>query len=842
MMYAEQAKHIREYTKRILKTNVASFASVGLDPELFQNKYFKKDLLLHGVKAYMHLEEKEPYVFVQKEDRLSLFLEFCNLLNSDDFLVEIINHEMVFTLDNLTIYSAVSDMFRNFKFKAEFITVRCGDIEEKLSIKDYRKLPKLLKSIKKKVKRLPSANQLPEVKPALKAVPSSEVIVDAEILESEEVLTDIPEIEHIVVKEDQVLTPTSESPLVNYSYTEFNRFQSPNFKYWNQDTNVVALGRTSVGKTTVAEMHLSGPLLNGGKAVMISPLKSVTQQQYREWTSKEHAFSDYNVTLLTGDNKASVSKLNKSDLILMTSEMLGSKTRRPDQHKWVKEIKTIVVDEFHLIGVDGRGDSLEIGLMNLALINPDVKIVVLSATMPNVMDMAQFLGRLNKKKTAIVECDWRPVEVTPKFAKYSDAGKTSKIRNAEKLNKCLELVQEKPSEKFLIFVHSKFEGRELVKRLESEGIKSGFHNSSLNFSDRLKLELDFAKKDSDLRVLVSTSTLAWGVNLPARNVIIMGVQRGLELIHPMDIIQMIGRAGRIGIDTEGFATIICPDSVDYSLDLGNIQSTLLNEDKLLFHVVSVINNGLIQTVEEFANWFEKSLAYIQGERLDSNLVNKILNKLVEFQAVEIKNGKIVPTQMAAISSKFYMSPERIYRWKENFEEIFKKEIDHRDVAVAWALTGNIKEFDNGYVPKGLPIKKYLVDLAGFGLTTSRENAVYGLAIQKMIVKGHKRSLMNSALSAAMFALSTDVDRSLAALLQLNDLFGWGKQEFLESLAARIKYAIPKELLELTEIRGVGVRVAKKLYERGIATKEELYSNWEEVSDLLSDQVITQIAA
>jgi replicative superfamily II helicase len=96
----------------------------------------------------------------------------------------------------------------------------------------------------------------------------------------------------------------------------------------------------------------------------------------------------------------------------------------------------------------------------------------------------------------------------------------------------------------LIFCHDKNTGRQVLGMLKHEGIESFFHNADLELKERLEIEGKFADRENGIRVLVSTSTLAWGRTLPARNVIIVGVHRGLNDIDQLDVIQMAGRAGR----------------------------------------------------------------------------------------------------------------------------------------------------------------------------------------------------------------------------------------------------------------------------------------------------------
>ena len=112
-------------------------------------------------------------------------------------------------------------------------------------------------------------------------------------------------------------------------------------------------------------------------------------------------------------------------------------------------------------------------------------------------------------------------------------------------------------DKFLIFAHTKKTGEKMVQMLNAYKIDGEFHNADLTKEKRIELENKF-RNDKNFKVIVATSTLAWGINAPARRVIILGIERATQRIEPYNITQMVGRSGRLGIDTQGDAYVLLP--------------------------------------------------------------------------------------------------------------------------------------------------------------------------------------------------------------------------------------------------------------------------------------------
>lgn len=305
---------------------------------------------------------------------------------------------------------------------------------------------------------------------------------------------------------------TSDFAEYPYPFKKFNRLQTTivENKRYKKDVNVVMGASTSSGKTIAAELFMWQVLKQGKKVLYISPLKSLTQEKYEDWTQ---TFGDtYKICIMTGDYLASplrIKELGKADIITMTSEMVDSRTRKAgsEASTWISQVGLVILDESHIISTN-RGHAVEVGLMRFSKLNPHAKILFLSATLPNVVDFAVWLYKLNRKRTIVINSHWRPVTLNWHFIEFISEGKyqeqvTNKIKTA------ISIIKKKPKEKFLCFVHDKNTGRQLVYWLGRNGIKSFFHNAELSLADRLSIEKDFSKRKG-LRVLVATSTLAWG--------------------------------------------------------------------------------------------------------------------------------------------------------------------------------------------------------------------------------------------------------------------------------------------------------------------------------------------
>lgn len=365
---------------------------------------------------------------------------------------------------------------------------------------------------------------------------------------------------------DADVIPTNTFKLLKYPFSHFNRVQSTLLTHnvHRNDVNLVLGTATSSGKTVSAELCMARTLAKGDKVVYVSPLRALTQEKYEEWS--ETFGDDYDIGIMTGDYQltdARAREVNHSDILCVTSEMLDSRTRKYGSEKsaWIDDVRLVVVDESHIIGT-ARGHAVEAGLMRFTNLNPKARILFMSATMPNVMDFAKWLTVLNGKKTEVINSPWRPTPLTWHFPQYMEQGDYRRNQHA-KIQEAVNAViaPEREHEKCLLFVHDKTTGKELVRQLRGEGVVTEFHNADAPKETRKRIESEFKDPLGKIRVLVATSTLAWGVNVPAKNAIIVGTTRGINPVDLADIHQMAGRAGR-ALPPEYY--IQTPDSEVYS--------------------------------------------------------------------------------------------------------------------------------------------------------------------------------------------------------------------------------------------------------------------------------------
>ena len=363
----------------------------------------------------------------------------------------------------------------------------------------------------------------------------------------------------IKVGDQPTLVETKNYPYATFPFTHFNPVQSRVFDFYDKDCNGVIAAATSAGKTVVGEMFANHELaVRGGSFLYLCPLRALAQEKVDDWTDPAHPFSQKKVSICTGDYRLTperAKELGEAEVIIMTSEMLNHRCRnwKSEGSTFLKNIGTIVVDESHLLTVPGRGDHLEVGLMKLTKMNPKCRIVLLSATMPNVDEIAEWVSyNLTKRDTHVLVSQYRPCPLTIHFDNYNDDEKTYDRKEEAKPDRALEIIKYYPNDKFLVFAHTKRTGERMSKDLTAAGIQNEFHNADLVKDKRIALEKRF-KTDPALRVVVATSTLAWGVNLPSRRVIVLGVHRGMSEVATYDIFQMIGRAGRPSYDPAGDA-------------------------------------------------------------------------------------------------------------------------------------------------------------------------------------------------------------------------------------------------------------------------------------------------
>lgn len=290
------------------------------------------------------------------------------------------------------------------------------------------------------------------------------------------------------------------------SFSEYNVAQSAAIPFLDKDVNLVVAFSTAAGKTVLAECCFAYHLRTGEscRVAYVCPFRSLAAEKYREWKD-EPQLSKYGLVLGTGDTGAGLEEHMRARLAVVTTESFDSKTRSGRWAEWLGSMSCVVFDEAHLLSDRGRGGSLEASLMRFSKQNTGARLVLLSATMSNAMEVAKWVKSLNKKDTKCITSSWKPTEIHTNVVGIDGTG--------EKVEEAIKIVSGMSGRKVVVFVHSKVTGADLVKKLRARGIRSAFHNASLSSAKRKRIEEAFNDGESGLNVLVSTSTLGAGVNI-----------------------------------------------------------------------------------------------------------------------------------------------------------------------------------------------------------------------------------------------------------------------------------------------------------------------------------------
>ena len=642
---------------------------------------------------------------------------------------------------------------------------------------------------------------------------------------------------------------TADFPHMKFSCEWFNPLQTQFLPEVEKDNNVVVSGMTSSGKTTVAEMAISYTLGELRKyqpyttAGYISPLKALASEKEQDWTNIGHWFYQYNVSILTGDyilTDERKHELMAADIVAMSSEMLGSRIRRNDTEKnlWLSNLRVLIIDEVHLLSSEGRGGNLEVALLKFTQVNPNCRIVFLSATMPNVDELGAWLTKLNGKPTSIVKSDYRPVKLDYHFEpfEWDSAPWAYKVNEARKVNKVFDVLQQYPDDKFIVFVHGKKTGRDIAELLKNRGIPAEFHNADATKAKRDEIETSFkSREQGSLRVLISTSTLAWGINVPARRVIITGLHRGIQLVDALDVTQMCGRSGRVGLDKKGDAHILVRDcendpevqehDIEFCKKVEPVTSKIGTWQAVAFHLVSEIAEKNVKDITSALAWFDRTLANHQRLLGDAEkthaLIVEAFKALLNCGAIKkSKDEKTVEaTAIGKIASWFYFSPFDVSSWATNFRDITINDTVPSLKDISWAL-GNTDTSRATYATKNhdFEISSYLQNFN----RPLRGGADRACFVVYCLLTGH--SPKSSEYAAAMSSYRMDSDRICSAIMMLNSVGRYFKdskhpQVFYE-LPYRIKYGIDKGL-ELTILPGIGKVTAEQIMSRRVFSCKDL---------------------
>ena len=472
--------------------------------------------------------------------------------------------------------------------------------------------------------------------------------------------------------------------------------------------NLVLASPTASGKTLIAELCILKHVLEKhGKAIYLSPLRALASEKFKEFqrysTIKKSGGDHIRVGISTGDYDGSDPWLGRYDVILSTNEKADSLLR----HKapWMNELTLVVADEVHLLTEHSRGPTLEVVLTRLTEINPKIQVLALSATVRNAEEVGEWLH------AGSVTTEWRPVplregiylEGQVQFREGASrivAGQT----NSPPLDIALDVVSK--GGQALVFSETRRSAVEMGRkaalamkgqaqrpeqrsldaisnRILSTGEKTrlsealagqiltgaAFHHAGLSGIHRGIVEESF--REGRVKILAATPTLAAGVNLPARTVVISSYERyesgfGRYPISVLEYKQFCGRAGRPKYDKFGESVLIARNHDEAEWLMENyvlaqpekLWSKLAVEKVLRPHVLSTIAAGYAHTEEGLYEFFARTFyAHQYGPRMIKTKIGDILRFLCTEEMVMMEGKDLTASKFGKRVSELYVDPE-----------------------------------------------------------------------------------------------------------------------------------------------------------------------------------------
>ncbi|EJD74040.1 U5 small nuclear ribonucleoprotein helicase [Loa loa] len=608
------------------------------------------------------------------------------------------------------------------------------------------------------------------------------------------------------------------------------------------DEHLLLCAPTGAGKTNVALLcilreiskHMNGDgsiRVDEFKCIYIAPMKSLVQEMVGTFTKR---LAPYKITVgeMTGDQQMNKEQFMQTQVIVCTPEKYDIVTRKGGERAYSQLVALLIIDEIHLLH-DNRGPVLEAivvrTLRQMEQNHEECRLVGLSATLPNYQDVGTFL-RVKPQNLFFFDNSFRPV---PLEQQYIGITEKKALKRYQAMNEVVydKVMEHAGKSQVLIFVHSRKETAKTAKAIRDaclekdtlsafmrEGSASteilrseasqvanadlrdlipyGFaiHHAGMTRVDRTLVEDLFA--DRHLQVLVSTATLAWGVNLPAHTVIIKGTQiyspeigRWTEL-GALDVMQMLGRAGRPQYDSKGKGIMITHHSeLQYYLSLMNQQLPI--ESQLISKLADTLNAeivlGTINNVSDAMNWLGYTYLYVRMvkspalygisheqvkldpllEQRRADLIHTAAAQLDKASLIKYdrRSGLIQATELGRIASHFYCTHDTMQTYNQLLKatateidlfRIFSMSSEFRNIMVREEEKLELQKLAE-HVP--VPIKESLEE------SSAKVNVLLQAYISQLKLEGF-------ALQSDMVFISQSAGRLFRALFEIVLWRGW----------------------------------------------------------------------
>ncbi|MEO9363708.1 MAG: DEAD/DEAH box helicase [Nitrososphaera sp.] len=635
--------------------------------------------------------------------------------------------------------------------------------------------------------------------------------------------------------------------------------------------SVLVTTPTASGKTLVAMMAIAMTLKKGKKAVYLTPLRALASEKASDLKVLEGIDIGLGrqprVMVATGDYDSSGKELAFADVIVLTNEKMDTLFRHGVE--WLGEVGLFVADEVHLIGDRERGPTLEMMLTRIRKMYPDAQIVALSATVSNADEISDWLS------CALVQSSWRPTKLVEGVYEYGSVrmgdGRTFRVQAGTSASVDLAIDALDNGGQALIFAETRKrasslaakaaegvykrldkDAKELAAKAAAEILDRGddaeltrtlaqlvgkgvaFHHAGLAPSSRRIVEESF--KAGVVKLLTATPTLAAGVNLPARRVVVASILRydaeygGNVPISVMEYKQLCGRAGRPKYDTSGEAIIVSESTASgeeiydhYVLGTPEpLRSQLAGDRAIRFHLLSTIASVPGMKKPEIMEVFASTLFARQYRSATVQFkVESALEYLESEELVKARNERYIATEFGKRTSLLYIDPQTAVDFRGALDKVEKGRRKH--------LLGflHLVTQSPDFYPK-LSLRKKDPEELSLLLQERRDELLYDVseydcsrsfwALAEWVEEAGDRSLGDRmGVEPGDMHRMVETGEWLAySLYEVAKLLG--REDVLSELYAlrtRVRYGVKEELIPLVALEGVGRVRARALYSAGL---------------------------
>jgi helicase len=607
---------------------------------------------------------------------------------------------------------------------------------------------------------------------------------------------------------------------------------------------------TGGGKTKIAEEALLHAAAEGRIGVYLAPLRAILAERAADWCAR---LPELRPMLLSSDVRSGKVKPGKDQfLILTTPEKFNSLLLRWKQHQpWIARVGCLVIDEIHTLGDPGRGATLEALVGRFQRLNPFARIVGLTGTLSNSAELGHWMH------SACYSTTWRPIPLQRSIRRFKKPTGKNDLLMLE-LSPVL-----KSGGRALVFVNSRKRAEMLAKFLVEQGVSAGHLHAGLTNEEKNSTCASLSA--GDLTVVVATSSLEMGVNLPVRLVVIYDSHCfDGESFGPMPVqryLQMSGRAGRAGLDTTGDSILFLPvwsgDGPMYeNAELPPLTSSLFSgkrrQQEVLLEVASRLS---ISRRHLEANFAARTLWRAQGGNASLDEVVASLTDL-DLLKVVIKDDStefLTETPLGRIALQMAAPPVTVASWRDfhagetpwNCFDLLLQACLMEEVTPRPGF--KFEEID-AMGDLLLTVSSVLLDLQCGDMVAMAGGPKRLLSAVKAAVILHRRTAGEdaNALAELFDAYAPDI-RTLAenaewTLETAGRVFAHlSRKAWLEyreeddptkrsrtslenlcsDLRAMVRHGVPREVLALVEVPGIGTKRALALRQAGILTLDDL---------------------